>query len=134
MRHQPQAIFEQARRNDPRVTRVGGFLRKTSLDELPQLFNVIGGTMSLVGPRPHPVELNERYAPAVDRLFARHRLPPGLTGLAQINNNRGETATAEVMRDRVGHDLRYVREYSVWNDIRIILMTLVVIWRNKDVY
>ncbi|WP_207477679.1 sugar transferase [Arenibaculum pallidiluteum] len=134
MQHRPNAAFEQARRNDPRVTRVGAFLRKTSLDELPQLFNVIGGSMSLVGPRPHPLELNERYEPMVERLFARHRLPPGLTGLAQINHNRGETATVDVMQDRVDYDLRYVREYSVLNDVKIILLTFVMIWRNKDVY
>jgi lipopolysaccharide/colanic/teichoic acid biosynthesis glycosyltransferase len=134
MRFEPQARFEQARRNDPRVTRLGAILRRTSIDELPQLFNVIGGTMSLVGPRPHPMELNERFAPQVERLFARHRLPPGITGLAQVNHNRGETATVDVMQDRVNHDLRYIRTFTAFSDIRIILLTFVMIWRNKDVY
>jgi exopolysaccharide biosynthesis polyprenyl glycosylphosphotransferase len=134
MHFRPEARFEQARRNDPRVTRLGAILRKTSIDELPQLLNVIGGTMSLVGPRPHPVELNESFAPQVKGLYARHRLPPGITGLAQVNHNRGETATVDVMQDRVNHDLRYVGTYSLVSDVRIILLTFVMLWRNKDVY
>ena len=125
---------EQARRHDPRVTRIGALLRRTSIDELPQLFNVLDGSMSLVGPRPHPIELNDKFAPFVDGMFARHRLPPGLTGLAQVNGSRGETPSIEIMQDRVNFDLRYIGSYNLWNDVRIIVMTFIMIVLNKNVY
>lgn len=113
----------QAMRNDPRVTRVGRFLRKTSLDELPQLFNVITGDMSLVGPRPHALAHNEYYSAVLDRYANRHKVKPGMTGWAQVNGYRGETDTPEKMRHRVEHDLYYIENWSVWLDIKIITMT-----------
>lgn len=134
MYHDAHALFEQARRCDPRVTRIGALLRRTSIDELPQLLNVLDGSMSLVGPRPHPVELNDKFAPFVDGLFARHRLPPGLTGLAQVSGSRGETPSVEIMQDRVNLDLRYIGSYNLWNDIRIILMTFVMVVLNRNAY
>src|SRR5690606_22812275 len=94
----------QARRNDPRLTRVGRFLRRTSLDELPQLFNVLRGEMSVVGPRPHMVEHNQQYAALLDAYLARHRVKPGITGWAQVNGWRGETDTLEKMERRLSHD------------------------------
>jgi exopolysaccharide biosynthesis polyprenyl glycosylphosphotransferase len=134
MYHDAHARFEQARRHDPRVTRIGALLRRTSIDELPQLFNVLDGSMSLVGPRPHPIELNDKFAPFVDGMFARHRLPPGLTGLAQVNGSRGETPSIEIMQDRVDFDLRYIGSYNLWNDVRIIVMTFVMVVLNKNAY
>jgi len=113
----------QAIRNDPRVTRVGRFLRKTSLDELPQLFNVLAGEMSLVGPRPHALAHNEYYSAVLDRYANRHKVKPGMTGWAQVNGFRGETDTREKMRRRVEHDLYYIENWSVWLDLKIILMT-----------
>lgn len=113
----------QAIRNDPRVTRVGRFLRKTSLDELPQLFNVLAGEMSLVGPRPHALAHNEYYSAVLDRYANRHKVKPGMTGWAQVNGFRGETDTPEKMRRRVEHDLYYIENWSVWLDLKIILMT-----------
>jgi len=115
----------QAVRGDPRVTRVGRFIRATSLDELPQLLNVLRGDMSLVGPRPHPVALNERFAAIIDNYMARHRVWPGITGWAQINGLRGETDTIEKMRLRVEHDLYYIENWSLAFDIRILLTTVV---------
>ncbi|MGF1614540.1 MAG: undecaprenyl-phosphate glucose phosphotransferase, partial [Gammaproteobacteria bacterium] len=96
--------FRQARRNDVRVTRVGRFLRRTSLDELPQLLNVLKGDMSLIGPRPHPIPLDDQFAPRIDGYFARNRVKPGITGWAQVNGFRGETATLDKMEGRVSHD------------------------------
>lgn len=113
----------QAMRNDPRVTKVGRFLRKTSLDELPQLFNVLKGDMSLVGPRPHALSHNEYYSAVLDRYANRHKVKPGMTGWAQVNGYRGETDTPEKMRHRVEHDLYYIENWSVWFDIKIIAMT-----------
>ncbi|MBI1260853.1 MAG: undecaprenyl-phosphate glucose phosphotransferase [Rhizobiales bacterium] len=113
----------QAQKNDPRVTRVGRFLRRTSLDELPQLINVLMGTMSLVGPRPHALAHNEYYAATLERYAARHKVKPGITGWAQINGFRGETDTPEKMRKRVEYDLYYIENWSIWLDIKIILLT-----------
>ncbi|ABS63540.1 sugar transferase [Parvibaculum lavamentivorans DS-1] len=113
----------QATRNDPRVTRVGRFLRKTSLDELPQLFNVLIGEMSLVGPRPHAIAHNEYYSAVLDRYANRHKVKPGMTGWAQVKGYRGETDTPEKMRRRVEHDLYYIENWSVWLDLKIIIMT-----------
>ncbi len=115
---------DQARRHDPRVTRFGAFLRRTSLDELPQLFNVLQGTMSIVGPRPHAVAHNEYYRGLVGGYMLRHKVKPGITGWAQVNGYRGETSTVEKMRRRVELDLEYIRSWSLWLDARIILMTM----------
>ena len=113
----------QAMRHDPRVTRVGRFLRKTSLDELPQLINVLRGDMSLVGPRPHAVSHNEYYSSVLDRYANRHKVKPGMTGWAQVNGYRGETGTPEKMRRRVEHDLYYIEHWSIWFDIKVLAMT-----------
>jgi putative colanic acid biosynthesis UDP-glucose lipid carrier transferase len=113
----------QATRDDPRVTRVGRQLRRSSLDELPQLFNVLGGSMSLVGPRPHAVSHHHYYARLVDDYRCRHRMKPGLTGWAQVNGYRGETNTVEMMRKRVVHDLWYIDHWSLWLDLVILART-----------
>lgn len=124
----------QARRNDPRVTRVGAFLRRTSLDELPQLFNVLMGTMSLVGPRPHAVSHNEAYRKVIDGYMRRHKVRPGITGWAQVNGLRGETDTVEKMKQRVEFDLDYLRNWSLHLDLRILLRTAAVVWRDRNAY
>jgi len=115
--------FVQATANDPRVTRVGAFIRKTSLDELPQLLNVLKGDMSIVGPRPHPLKLNRQYCSTITELMRRHYMKPGITGLAQVNGARGETRVEADMRKRVSYDLEYIRNWSLWLDLRIILKT-----------
>lgn len=117
--------FRQAVRNDPRVTRIGRILRRTNLDELPQLFNVLKGEMSIVGPRPHAVAHNDMYADRIRRMSRRHNVKPGLTGWAQVNGFRGETDTIEKMRKRVEFDLYYVDNWSLLFDLKIMIMTLV---------
>ena len=124
----------QATRDDPRVTRVGAFLRRNSLDELPQLINVLKGDMSLVGPRPHPVLHNEQYAQLIDGYLGRHKVKPGITGWAQVNGLRGETDTLEKMEARVQHDLFYVDHWSLLFDLRILLLTFVVGFRSQNAY
>lgn len=124
----------QARRNDERVTRVGWGLRRTSLDELPQLFNVLQGTMSMVGPRPHPLPLNQEYASVIDGYYARHRFKPGITGWAQVNGLRGETDTPDKMCQRVQYDLYYIENWSLWFDLQILAMTPFVGLINKNAY
>lgn len=113
----------QAQKEDARVTRVGRFLRRSSLDELPQLINVLMGTMSLVGPRPHALAHNEYYSSTLESYAARHKVKPGITGWAQINGFRGETDTPEKMRKRVECDLYYIENWSIWFDLKIILLT-----------
>jgi putative colanic acid biosysnthesis UDP-glucose lipid carrier transferase len=115
----------QARRSDPRVTRFGALLRRTSLDELPQFINVLQGHMSVVGPRPHAVSHNEQYRKLVAGYMLRHKVKPGITGWAQVNGWRGETDTVEKMSKRVEHDLYYIRNWSIWLDLKIVLLTLV---------
>ena len=124
MRHGGDGRFKQAERNDARITRIGSFLRKTNLDELPQLFNVLIGNMSLVGPRPHPMELDDQFSPLIHHYSRRHRVRPGITGWAQVNGFRGETDTTEKMRGRVAYDLYYLNNWSFSLDIRILLMTV----------
>jgi putative colanic acid biosynthesis UDP-glucose lipid carrier transferase len=124
----------QAKRNDPRVTRVGRFLRKTSLDELPQLFNVLKGDMSLVGPRPHALSHNEYYSSLLGRYANRHKVKPGITGWAQIHGFRGETDTPEKMRLRVEHDLYYIENWSLWLDLKILVATPFVGFVNRNAY
>ncbi len=115
---------KQATRNDPRVTRVGAFLRRTSLDELPQFFNVLRGEMSVVGPRPHAIEHDKFYQDIVDGYIHRYRIKPGITGWAQINGFRGETDRIEKMQGRVAHDLYYLSNWSFWLDMRIVMATI----------
>lgn len=121
----------QARKGDPRVTRVGAFLRRTSLDELPQLLNVLQGKMSLVGPRPHAIAHNELYRKLINGYMIRHKVRPGITGLAQINGLRGETETLEKMSERVRYDLEYLRHWSPRLDITILLKTIGVVVRDR---
>ncbi len=134
MAHAPASEFKQATKNDARVTRVGAFLRKTSLDELPQLYNVLQGRMSIVGPRPHPVMLNDICKGEIDCYMQRHRVKPGMTGWAQVNGWRGETDTMDKMQKRVDHDLYYIRNWSLWFDIKIIFLTLFRGFVNDKAY
>ena len=136
MRHEPVpvGITPQATRNDPRITLVGRFLRKTSLDELPQLFNVLGGTMSLVGPRPHANDHNEEYSQLIRGYFARHRVKPGITGWAQVNGFRGETKSVGKMEARVKHDIYYVENWSLLFDLKILSMTIVAAIIGRNAY
>lgn len=124
----------QAKRNDPRVTRLGAFLRRTSLDELPQFFNVLQGRMSVVGPRPHAVAHNEFYRDQVKGYMLRHKVKPGITGYAQVNGYRGETDTLEKMAGRIQYDLSYIRNWSLWLDIKIILLTIVKGFTGSKAY
>ena len=124
----------QAKQNDPRVTRVGKILRNTSLDELPQFFNVLFGQMSVVGPRPHAVAHNEEYRALIEGYMLRHKVKPGITGLAQINGFRGETDTLDKMQKRVEYDLYYIHSWSLWLDIRIIFLTIFKGFISKTAY
>ena len=114
----------QAKKGDARITAVGAFIRKTSLDELPQFINVLQGRMSVVGPRPHAVAHNEEYRKLISYYMLRHKVRPGITGWAQINGFRGETDTLDKMEGRVAYDLEYIRNWSLWMDIRIIFLTV----------
>ncbi len=125
---------KQASKDDDRITPIGRVLRKTSLDELPQLFNVLGGTMSLVGPRPHATAHNEQYRAQIDGYMLRHKVKPGITGLAQVNGARGETETLEKMERRVEFDHRYIREWSLWMDLKILCKTALVVFHQENAY
>ncbi|MGV1720657.1 undecaprenyl-phosphate glucose phosphotransferase [Vibrio furnissii] len=118
------AVVTQATKNDPRVTKFGAFIRRTSLDELPQFLNVLQGSMSIVGPRPHAVAHNEQYRKIVDNYMIRHKIKPGITGWAQINGYRGETETVDKMEKRVRYDIQYMQNWSLWLDIKIIFLTV----------
>ena len=129
------AVVTQATARDHRVTAIGRFIRRTSLDELPQLFNVLQGTMSLVGPRPHAVAHNEKYRRLINGYMVRHKVRPGITGLAQVHGLRGETETVEKMAERVRYDLEYLRNWSPWLDIRILIKSLRVVCSDyKNAY
>lgn len=122
--HQPEdGVVKQAEKNDPRVTRVGAFIRRTSLDELPQIFNVLTGDMSLVGPRPHAIQHDEEYSRRISDYFARHNIKPGITGLAQVRGFRGETKSVEQMMQRVESDIEYINNWSLWLDLTILVRT-----------
>jgi putative colanic acid biosynthesis UDP-glucose lipid carrier transferase len=122
--HQPESgVIRQAEKNDPRVTRVGAFIRRTSLDELPQIFNVLTGEMSLVGPRPHAIQHDEEYSRRISDYYARHNIKPGITGLAQVRGFRGETRDIEQMIQRVESDIEYINNWSLWLDLAILLRT-----------
>jgi putative colanic acid biosynthesis UDP-glucose lipid carrier transferase len=130
--HDDQEV-RQATRDDDRVTPVGRFLRRSSIDELPQLFNVLLGQMALVGPRPHAVTHNIYYTGKVQAYMARHRLKPGITGLAQVTGHRGETETVEKMQLRVAQDLNYINQWSLWLDIKILIKTPFTLF-SKNIY
>jgi exopolysaccharide biosynthesis polyprenyl glycosylphosphotransferase len=127
-------VIRQATRNDPRVTRLGRVLRRSSIDELPQLFNVITGDMSLVGPRPHAVAHNSEYQKLVDKYAHRYQLKPGITGWAQVNGFRGEIKSVEMMAKRVEFDLWYINNWSLLLDIKILFRTLVVLAFQSNAY
>jgi lipopolysaccharide/colanic/teichoic acid biosynthesis glycosyltransferase len=127
-------ILRQAVRHDPRVTKLGAFLRHTSLDELPQFFNVLRGDMSVVGPRPHALEHDDLYRNVVAGYIHRYRIKPGITGWAQINGYRGETDRIEKMERRVAHDLYYLGNWSFGLDMRIIAATIVRGFVHSNAY
>ncbi|MCP4981597.1 MAG: undecaprenyl-phosphate glucose phosphotransferase [Gammaproteobacteria bacterium] len=122
---------KQATKDDDRITRIGRFIRKTSIDELPQLFNVLGGKMSMVGPRPHAIEHNTDYDKRIRAYMTRHRIKPGITGLAQINGYRGETDTLDKMKKRVEFDMQYINNWSFWLDLEILLKTIPALLRGE---
>ena len=127
-------VVRQATRNDPRITPFGAFLRRSSLDELPQFFNVLRGTMSIVGPRPHAVTHNKEYRQIIKAYMVRHKVKPGITGWAQVNGQRGETDTIEKMRVRVEYDLEYLRNWSLGLDLRIIVSTIRLLFFDRHAY
>lgn len=128
------AVVPQATKNDPRITPFGRFIRRTSLDELPQFINVLMGDMSIVGPRPHAVAHNEEYRDLIEGYMLRHKAKPGITGWAQINGFRGETDTVDKMKGRVDYDIEYIRNWSVLFDCKIIFMTIFKGFLNKNAY
>jgi putative colanic acid biosynthesis UDP-glucose lipid carrier transferase len=132
--HQEAGKVTQATRDDPRITAIGRFLRRTSLDELPQFFNVLMGDMSVVGPRPHALPHNDLYKDKLAMYMQRHRVKPGITGWAQINGHRGETDTDEKMAHRVQFDLYYIQHWSFWMDLKIIVWTAVKGWTSHNAY
>ena len=132
--HEPaEGVIKQATRDDPRVTRVGRFIRRTSIDELPQLFNVLSGEMSLVGPRPHAIEHNEEYSRQITAYLARHRTKPGLTGLAQVRGYRGETSDLSLMIKRIESDIEYINNWTITLDLSIMIRTAFTLFR-RNVY
>ena len=133
MRMHDDLEVKQASRNDSRITPIGRFIRRTSIDELPQLFNVLQGHMALVGPRPHAIAHNDYYSGKILAYMARHRIKPGITGLAQINGCRGETDTIDKMKRRVEIDLKYINNWSLWLDLKILLKTPFTLL-SKDIY
>ena len=128
------ATVQQAQKHDPRVTKVGRILRKTSLDELPQLINVLLGEMSLVGPRPHAIAHNEYYDALIARYGHRNQVKPGITGWAQVNGLRGETRDTAHMAARVEYDLHYIRNWSIWFDIKVLFLTPIYGFVNRNAY
>jgi putative colanic acid biosynthesis UDP-glucose lipid carrier transferase len=128
------SVIVQAGRNDPRVTQFGAFLRRTSMDELPQFINVLQGHMSIVGPRPHAVAHNEQYRQAVKAYMVRHKVRPGITGWAQVNGLRGEIESIERMQARVEYDLAYLRNWSLWLDLKIVLRTIRLVFFDRNAY
>ncbi len=130
MRMNQEADSKQATKNDPRVTAIGRILRKSNLDEMPQFINVLLGHMSVVGPRPHPLKLNDQYRDIIDKYMVRHFVRPGITGWAQVNGLRGETRTPELMERRVELDVWYLENWSFWLDLRIVVKTVTNMFRK----
>jgi putative colanic acid biosynthesis UDP-glucose lipid carrier transferase len=127
-------VVEQAKTHDARVTAVGRFLRRTSMDELPQLINVLQGRMSFVGPRPHAVVHNEIYRKLISGYMIRHKVRPGMTGWAQVHGLRGETTTVEQMRLRVQYDLDYLQHWSLWLDAKILAKTALIVLHGRNAH
>jgi putative colanic acid biosysnthesis UDP-glucose lipid carrier transferase len=128
-------IYQQAKKNDPRITKIGKFLRKTNMDELPQFINVLLGSMSVVGPRPHPVPLNIQSKDSIENYMLRHWVKPGITGWAQVNGYRGETKQSYLMKKRVEFDVWYIENWTFWLDLQIIMQTLVnMVKGDKNAY
>jgi putative colanic acid biosysnthesis UDP-glucose lipid carrier transferase len=135
MTYNPEDNFKQAVKGDPRITKFGYFLRRTSIDELPQLFNVLSGEMSLVGPRPHAVEMNEDCNGKYDNYMLRHLVKPGITGLAQSKGFRGEIKSEFDMKSRLRFDLFYIEKWSFLMDMKIIFMTIhSILFKNENAY
>lgn len=132
MKTDKNAEFKQATKNDSRVTKVGAFIRKTSLDELPQFFNVLIGNMSIVGPRPHPLKLTEEYSQKVDKYMARHLVKPGITGLSQVMGYRGETQDLYLMKMRVRMDRFYIENWSFYLDLKVVWATILLMFRKDE--
>jgi len=132
--HEETASISQATKQDIRITPFGSFLRRSSLDELPQFFNVLQGRMSIVGPRPHAVAHNEEFKELIDSYMRRHQVKPGITGWAQINGFRGETDTLEKMEMRIEADLYYINNWSIWFDLKIIFLTVFKGFFGKNAY
>ena len=128
------SVVKQATKDDPRITRFGAFIRRTSLDELPQFINVLQGRMSIVGPRPHAVAHNEQYRQLIKAYMVRHKVRPGITGWAQVNGHRGETDTIEKMQARVEYDLEYLRNWSLGLDLQIIARTIKLVFFDHNAY
>ena len=131
LHQETQGQLTQAYQGDPRITRLGAFLRRWSLDELPQFFNVLQGRMSIVGPRPHALEHNEYYKDLIEAYMQRHRIKPGITGWAQVNGFRGETRDLQHMKKRIEYDLFYIDHWSLGFDLKIIALTLVKGFYNR---
>lgn len=135
MKFEPETNFKQATKGDSRVTKVGAFLRKSSLDELPQLLNVLIGEMAIVGPRPHAIPMNKEFAEKMENFMCRHMVKPGITGLAQAKGYRGEIINLSDMNARLRYDLFYIKNWSFLFDLKIILLTFnSLIFRNKNAY
>ncbi|WP_375436930.1 exopolysaccharide biosynthesis polyprenyl glycosylphosphotransferase [uncultured Hymenobacter sp.] len=132
MRTNADADLKQAFRGDSRITKLGAFLRKTSLDELPQFINVLKGEMSVVGPRPHMLRHTEDYSKVIDNFMDRHLILPGITGLAQVSGHRGETKEIAAMENRVNADIYYLENWSFWLDLKIVLMTVLQVFRSNN--
>ena len=132
MKYDPARRFHQAQKNDPRITQVGRFLRATSLDELPQIFNIFMGEMSVVGPRPHALTMNREYSVKIERFMCRHMVKPGITGLAQAKGFRGEIKDEKDINFRLTYDLFYIKKWSVLFDFKIMFMTIKCILFNND--
>ena len=133
MRMHDDKEVKQAQKGDDRITKVGAFLRRTSIDELPQLLNVLEGSMSLVGPRPHAVAHNDFYSEKISKYMARHRIKPGITGLAQISGCRGETETVDKMEQRVKYDMEYINNWTLASDFKILIKTPLSLF-SKEIY